>query len=37
MSRVGKNLDGSPEIRELNNISKDELILDIGPKTIKDY
>ena len=32
---IGKNLDGSPEIRELNNISKDELILDIGPKTIK--
>ena len=26
---------GSPEIKELNNISKDELILDIGPKTIK--
>ena len=26
-----------PEIKELNNISKDELILDIGPKTIKDY
>ena len=32
---VGKGLDGSAEIRELNNISKDELILDIGPKTIK--
>ena len=32
---VGKNLDGSAEIKELNNISKDELILDIGPKTIK--
>jgi len=32
---VGKNLNGSPEIKELNNISKDELILDIGPKTIK--
>jgi len=32
---VGKSLDGSAEIRELNNISKDELILDIGPKTIK--
>jgi phosphoglycerate kinase len=32
---VGKSLDGSAEIKELNNISKDELILDIGPKTIK--
>ena len=32
---VSKNLDGSAEIKELNNISKDELILDIGPKTIK--
>ena len=32
---VGKNLDGSAEIKELNNIFKDELILDIGPKTIK--
>ncbi|MDA9606881.1 phosphoglycerate kinase [Candidatus Pelagibacter sp.] len=32
---VGKNLDGSAEIKELNNISEDELILDIGPKTIK--
>ena len=32
---VGKGLDGLAEIKELNNISKDELILDIGPKTIK--
>jgi len=32
---VGKGLDGSAEIKELNDISKDELILDIGPKTIK--
>ena len=32
---VGKSLDGSAEIKELNDISKDELILDIGPKTIK--
>ena len=32
---IGKNLDGTPEIKELDNISKDELILDIGPKTIK--
>jgi len=33
---VGKNLNGSPKIKELNNISKDELILDIGPKSIKN-
>ena len=32
---IAKDLNGSPEIKELNNISKDELILDIGPKTIK--
>ena len=32
---VGKDLKGSPKIKELSNISKDELILDIGPKTIK--
>ena len=32
---VGKSLDGLAEIKELNNISKDDLILDIGPKTIK--
>ena len=32
---IGKDLNGLPEIKELNNVSKDELILDIGPKTIK--
>jgi phosphoglycerate kinase len=32
---VGKDLNGSSEIKELDNVSKDELILDIGPKTIK--
>jgi phosphoglycerate kinase len=32
---IGKNLNASPEIKNLNNISKDELILDIGPKTIQ--
>ena len=31
---VGKNLNDSPLIKELNEISKDEMILDIGPKTI---
>ena len=32
---IGKNLNGLPEIKDLDNVSKDELILDIGPKTIK--
>jgi phosphoglycerate kinase len=32
---TGKNLNGSSKIKELNDVSKDELILDIGPKTIK--
>jgi phosphoglycerate kinase len=32
---VGKDLNGSPEVKELNNVSEDELILDIGPKSIK--
>ena len=32
---VAKNLNGDPQIKELNEISSDEMILDIGPKTIK--
>jgi len=32
---TGKDLNGLPKTKELNDISKDELILDIGPKTIK--
>ena len=32
---VGKNLNGVPEIKLLERISLDDLILDIGPKTIK--
>ncbi len=32
---VGKNLNSSPKIKKIDNISKDELILDIGPKTVK--
>jgi phosphoglycerate kinase len=32
---VGKNLSGSPIIKKINKVSEDELILDIGPKTIK--
>jgi phosphoglycerate kinase len=31
---VGKNLNDFPKIKELNEISSDEMILDIGPKTI---
>jgi len=33
---VGKKLSGSPEIKDLNSIFEDELILDIGPKSIKN-
>ncbi|MDA7637865.1 phosphoglycerate kinase [Candidatus Pelagibacter sp.] len=32
---VGKNINDSPQIKELNEISADDMILDIGPKTIK--
>ena len=32
---VGKDLNGTPQIKELNEISSDEMILDIGPKTVK--
>jgi len=31
---VGKHLNGTPQIKELSKISSDEMILDIGPKTI---
>jgi len=31
---VSKDLNGTPQIKELNEISSDEIILDIGPKTI---
>jgi phosphoglycerate kinase len=33
---VGKHLKGSPEVKELSDVSEDELILDIGPKSIKN-
>jgi phosphoglycerate kinase len=33
---VGKNLDGDPQIKELNEIASDDIILDIGPKTINN-
>jgi phosphoglycerate kinase len=32
---VGKDLDGNPLIKKLNEVSSDEMILDIGPKTIE--
>jgi phosphoglycerate kinase len=32
---VGKNLNDGPKTKELNEILSDEMILDIGPKTIK--
>ena len=31
---VGKNLNGTPQIKELNEVLSNEMILDIGPKTI---
>ncbi len=30
---IGKNLNDEPQIKELNNIKDDDIILDIGPKT----
>jgi phosphoglycerate kinase len=32
---VGNDLKGDPQIKELSEVSSDEMILDIGPKTIK--
>ena len=32
---VSNNLSGSPQKKDLNEISPDEMILDIGPKTIE--
>ena len=31
---VGKNLDDTSEVKELNNIKDNDIILDIGPKTV---
>ena len=31
---IGKNLDDEPQIKELYNIKDDDIILDIGPKTL---
>ena len=31
---VGKNMDGINQVKELNEIQDDDLILDIGPKTL---
>ena len=33
---VGKKMDGEGEIKKLSEINNDDLILDIGPKTIKN-
>ena len=33
---VGKSLNGTPSIKDPSNISKDDLILDIGPKSVKN-
>ena len=33
---VAENENGKPIIKELQNISSNEMILDIGPKTIKN-
>ncbi|MDA8537593.1 phosphoglycerate kinase [Candidatus Pelagibacter bacterium] len=33
---VGKNLNGSANVKEVNQVFEDELILDIGPKTIQN-
>jgi len=32
---VAKDLNGDPQIKKLNEVLSDEMILDIGPKTIK--
>ena len=32
---VGKSLSGSPEIKSLNDVLNNEMILDVGPKTIR--
>ena len=33
---VGKNMEDDPNIKELHEVSDDDLILDIGPKTIEE-
>ncbi len=33
---VGKNFDDKSQIKELNHINQDDLILDIGPKTLNN-
>ena len=33
--RVGKNFDSDSEIKSLKDISKEDIILDIGPKTVE--
>jgi len=31
---IGKNLDDEPQIKQIDNIKNDDIILDIGPKTL---
>ena len=31
---IGKNLDDEPQIKQIDNIKDDDIILDIGPKTL---
>ena len=31
---IGKNIESNPQVKEINEIENDDLILDIGPKTI---
>ena len=33
--KIGKSMDGKPQIKDLTEISADDFILDIGPKTLK--
>ena len=32
---VAENLNGKPQVKEINEIAQNEMILDIGPKTIE--
>ena len=33
--KISKNFDGKPQVREKDKINKEEIILDIGPKTVE--
>ena len=34
--KIGKSMDGKPQIKDLTEISADDFILDIGPKTLRE-